>query len=952
MMFLLATALAGCASTKAGLGPVSKAAPPAINELTSLDVDVREKATDISIDVTTKPIYSVYRMSDPQRVLVDFNKAKIGGIEAMTEINNGLINVIATNQFKSRGQNVARIMIGFDKDAEFVVREEEKRLVLRVEHPAGFTPVVSDAKEASETVAAEAKAEEKTEEAPATAVEEPVVVATPVVEEPICKDGEPQLLTPYEGKKSKAKLRSVAVVPDGEGVALKLSARGHLAKGSYEVLRLCNPDRMVIDLYGVRNKTQRKTLKGDGEFVENVRLGSHKDKLRIVLDLKKYLPDFDLKMKKNRILVSLHQAASIPAETRVAAAEKEKLIEREAPVKESVRENLVAEPMVSVPVPSELKPIVETEETAKELAKIQGIDFKHRSKASTIEINIDKIPDYKLTEESKDQFVLEIPKADIPEHLEQSLDTSEFDSPVSLISSYVADKDTNTVKIVVQTRYETPNRISTNNGVLTWEFDRKADESLAEVPAGTGRISLNESGETIIEYQPGEAAGVSGALAPISEASKTATAAGQRISLELKNTDILDVLRLIADVSKLNIITSDNVRGTVTVRLLNVPWQQALDIILRSKGLGKERQGNIIRVAPLAVLQREREMRINQLKAQRELEPLSVRLIPVSYSEAKMLLPKVRDLLSNRGTVNFDERTNVIIVKDIDEVLAKAESLISKLDLQTPQVMIEAKIVEADVTNELGWGIQWGGYYTMSEQTGNPTGLAYPANFGIAGAQDYASHPGLPNANQPPNWVVNTPTTSSAAMGLGITLGNAQNTHNLTLRLTALESSGKIKIISSPRISTLDNKEATIEQGLRIPIMSLSVAGVPVSKMVNAKLRLKVTPHITADGSIIMKLNIMKEEPDFSRTNALGDPAIVNKQASTEVLVRTGETTVIGGIYTKKNTVKEFGVPFLKRIPVLGYLFKNKTQSNQKTELLIFVTPRIINRSQSSLVAD
>ncbi len=925
LLFVLAIWLTACASQSEGLSPDEQAAlQPSVNELTALNVSVQDGRTDLMIESVDKPIYSVFRMSDPQRLVVDFDNAVVKEIPSITEVNDGLLTLISTNQFKEGDKSVTRVMIGFAQDAEFSVSEQLNGVTLHLVHPEGY--------------AAEAVTEEPVIAEAAPVVEQSVIEEAPVVEpavQPVvpvaCNPDQPVIEMAYDGVISKGKLTSVTLTTKENGVQLKANVRGSVKDGSIEVMRLCEPDRIVVDLYGIKNGIKSRKVAGDGEYISGVRVGSHRDKLRLVLDLKRDLQELNIDTGKAGLILALDEV--VPQAVTVAKVEQTE----PAAIEEKLEVQTAKEEQAAT--------------VSEEGTKVVALDFKHRTTGSTIEIRTTGNTDYRLVETADDQVVLELPGALLPEQLEQSLDTSEFNGPVSLVSSYVADPESKLVKIVAQTRYASPNSVTVKDNVIRWNFE--ASQSMA-ASEGEGRIRLAENGETVIEYEPAESAGMQQTLAPVAGAATAAQPAGQRISLELKNTDILDVLRLIADVSKLNIITSDNVSGAVTVRLLNVPWQQALDIILRSKGLGKERQGNIIRVAPLDVLQREREMRINQMKAQRELEPLSVRLIPISYAEAGSLIPQIKDLLSNRGTVNFDQRTNVIIVKDIDEVLSKAESMVSKLDLQTPQVMIEAKIVEADITNEDAFGIQWGGFYQASEATGNPTGLAFPYNLGVTGSQNPSllSTPGVASTTSPPDWVVNTPTTTAPAAGLGFTFGSVRNAANLTLRLTAAASAGKIRIISSPRISTLDNTEATIEQGLRIPILSISISGVPVSKMILAKLQLTVTPHITADGSIIMKLNILKEEPDFSRTNSLGDPAIITKKAKTEVLVRTGETTVIGGIYTKKTTEKDIGVPLLYKIPILGWLFKSHTETEQKTELLIFVTPRIINRSQSSLVAD
>lgn len=922
LLFFLAASIVACASTKEVStidDAMSQMPVVETTKLTSIQVEKNEVKTAVELSGSARLDYNVFRLTDPQRVIVDLANCEIDSIESLQELNDGLITVITANQYnnsKNDNEPVTRVMIAFEREAEFVVSEENKTVILDFIHPQDM--ISANKKEDSPVVAEEvpepvAEQVEETEETP---------VVMDVKPEPVCAGDEPVKIVSYDGKTSKASLTSLSISSNGEAIDLNMKVKGKIRNGSYEILRLCNPDRIVVDLYGVKKVIKSRAIAGDGNVVEKVRFGKHASKLRMVLDLNQPVSEVALNTIKNGAVLALGKQTPVVAP--VAIVE---------PVVEEVKEAPVAEPVKEVAV-AENK---EEKATVNTSAKVVGLDFSHGPTSSTISLALQGSSDYKLIKNGEDQVVLELPNTTLTPALEQSLDTSEFDGPVTLISSYVADSEKKLVKVVAQTRYDSNSNVILEGNTLKWQFDRKgAQVALAN---NKGHIKLQSDGQTVIEYDPGETASMQTDLTGLKN-SGVAQSNSQRISLELKNTDILDVLRLIADVSKLNIIASDDVVGTVTVRLLNVPWQQALDIILRSKGLGKERKGNIIRVAPLDVLQTEQEYRLSQARARQELEPLHVRLMPISYSLAENLVEKVSDLLSARGTVNYDERTNVVIVKDIDEVLAKAESLVSKLDLQTPQVMIESKIVEADITQSVSYGIQWGGHFSMSGQTGNSTGVAFPNSVELSGAQ------GADN-----NYLVNLP-VAQAAGGIGLVLGNATDTAQLMFRISAMEIAGDIRILSAPKVSTLDNKEATIMQGLEVPVVSVSVYGIPVTKMVKANMELKVTPHITADGSIIMKLDVQKKEPDFSRTDIYGNPAIITKAAQTEVLVRTGETTVIGGIYTKKTVDSKLGIPYLSKIPVLGYLFKSKNHSVSRTELLIFVTPRIINRSQSSLATD
>ncbi len=407
---------------------------------------------------------------------------------------------------------------------------------------------------------------------------------------------------------------------------------------------------------------------------------------------------------------------------------------------------------------------------------------------------------------------------------------------------------------------------------------------------------------------------------------------------------------MIAEVSKKNIIVADDVKGTVTIRLRNVPWDQALDLILRSKGLGKEVEGNIIRIAPLDKLQAEREAAAKAQEALEIAQPLVVRILPVNYALASEVAPKVRDLLSKRGSLTVDARTNTLIVKDVADVIARAQALIRSLDTQTPQVLISSRIVETSTNFSRELGIQWGGNFTASQASGNATGLAFPNNIGGAGAV-----PGNVGAGgaipAQPNWAVSFPAGVGESSGgaVGFNFGSAGGAAQLNLRLSALETKGLLKTVSAPRVTTLDNREAVIGQGVSIPFSQVSAAGVN-TVFVEAKLELRVTPHVTSDGSILMKIRASNNQPSENIRGANGQPAITKREAETEVLVKDGDTTVIGGIYTRRTSESVAQIPLLGDIPVLGWFFKSRAASDERTELLIFISPTIVNR-EAALVA-
>ncbi len=404
---------------------------------------------------------------------------------------------------------------------------------------------------------------------------------------------------------------------------------------------------------------------------------------------------------------------------------------------------------------------------------------------------------------------------------------------------------------------------------------------------------------------------------------------GRRISLDFNDVPISDVLRLIAEVSDLNLIAGDEVKGSVTIRLVDVPWDQALDVVLLTKGLGFVRVGNILRVAPADIIAAEEELRLQERRNKEKLEDLMVKLLPVNYASVKDMQKLAKRLLSSRGTVNIDERTNTLILKDIASVIDETVALVKAVDTETPQVMIEAKIVEANLNFSRELGSTWGiGTQPFVDAF---SGTALRSDLGTSDFRFHGSN-GVAFSNP----ITSTPT---ALADLGAFLLDEKLDLNLQLR--AAESMGEGKVISSPRIVTLDNGLATIEQGVSIPFQTFE-GGDAKLEFIDAVLSLKVRPHITSDRSIIMEIEVTRNAPDDSVPTPTGSPAIAKAEAKTETLVKDGQTLVIGGIYTINKSERESRVPYLHRLPIIGTAFRSKELTDIRKELLIFVTPRII----------
>jgi type IV pilus assembly protein PilQ len=404
------------------------------------------------------------------------------------------------------------------------------------------------------------------------------------------------------------------------------------------------------------------------------------------------------------------------------------------------------------------------------------------------------------------------------------------------------------------------------------------------------------------------------------------TFVGEPIDLKVTNADVTEVLRTFAQISGLNIVVQPGVTGTVTAELENVPWDQAFYEVLKINGLNYELNGNVMRIAPNSVLKVEASER-QALAAARALAiPLKTILKRLSYANAGYVAALLRNgqagLLSSRGSVIVDDRTNTLIIKELPSYLDTVVAVINELDTPEPQVIIEARIIETTKQFSRNLGVTWGFNAISDAAHGNTTGLVFPNNGTLTG-----------NVGLPPN------ATNGA---IGLTLGNVLNTFTLDLTLAAAESEGLINILSAPKVATLNNQQASIQSGVQIPVQTVANGTVSV-QYINATLRLDVTPQITAEGTVLMDITISKRQPQLAflvpgSTNA----PIATKDAHTRLVVRDGGTAVIGGIYQITSNNSENRVPGLGRIPIIGNLFKNKAQSEENDELLIFITPRVI----------
>ncbi|HKN33573.1 MAG TPA: type IV pilus secretin PilQ [Terriglobales bacterium] len=418
---------------------------------------------------------------------------------------------------------------------------------------------------------------------------------------------------------------------------------------------------------------------------------------------------------------------------------------------------------------------------------------------------------------------------------------------------------------------------------------------------------------------------------------------GEPISVNLKDVDLKDFFRLVHEISGLNVVLDPNVKGTLTIVLDDVPWDQALDIVLKNNDLSRQLEGNVLRIATVETLKKEAESR----RAQVEAEALAVEKVSVtrflSYAHAKDVVPTVKNFLSQRGDVIADERTNALIIQDIPNVIPPIDRLLQQLDRKTQEVEIEARVVAAtrsfarDIGTQLGLG--WGNAATAvggaSSAGTSPVGVfGLQPNYTVVGT----AAPGGSSLTQIPLFS-NLPVTSPTS---GFSFLNFSRKYQIDAILTMAESRGLLKILSRPRVVTQNNIQALVRQGVRVPIVTQAqLGGPPTVTYVDAFLRLTVTPQITSENTIFLNVDVENTTPDFGRT-VQGNPTLITQQATTQVLVTDGGTVVIGGVIQTQNSVNVSQVPLLGNIPALGNLFKRRSVSTSNQELIFFITPRII----------
>ncbi|MBH3406560.1 type IV pilus secretin PilQ family protein [Pseudomonas glycinae] len=626
-----------------------------------------------------------------------------------------------------------------------------------------------------------------------------------------------------------------------------------------------SPARIALDLPGVASQLASKTRDLGSGNARTATVVEANNRTRLIISLTQLAP-YDTRVEGNTVFVVVGQGSKIAAPRTAARAP------RAAPAAAPVRT------------------------FAPTARAIRGVDFQ-RGTAGEGNVVIDLsdpaiAPDI---QEHDGKIILNFARTQLPEPLRVRLDVKDFATPVQFVNAGVSgDRATITVEpsgTFDYSTYQTDNKLTVSIRPLTVDDLQKRNAD---------RNSYN----------------------------------GEKLSLNFQDIDVRSVLQLIADFTNLNLVASDTVQGGITLRLQNVPWDQALDLVLKTKGLDKRKVGNVLLVAPADEIAARERQELESQKQIAELAPLRRELLQVNYAKAADIAKLFQSVTSaeakvdERGSITVDERTNNIIAYQTQDRLDELRRIVAQLDIPVRQVMIEARIVEANVDYDKSLGVRWGGSI-QNKGNWNTSGVSN-------GSSTTIGTPGSTSTNSP--FVDMGTVNNTSGIGIAFITDNVL----LDLELTAMEKTGNGEIVSQPKVVTSDKETAKILKGTEIPYQEASSSGATSVSFKEASLSLEVTPQITPDNRIIMEVKVTKDEPDY--LNKVQDvPPIKKNEVNAKVLVNDGETIVIGGVFSNTQSKVVDKVPFLGDVPYLGRLFRRDVVSEKKSELLVFLTPRIMN---------
>jgi type IV pilus assembly protein PilQ len=901
LIFVL-LALSGCSSkneTSAEKPDVSVTAEEASRKnIVSVSSELKSGFVNINIVGDSELIYSAVKEKEPEAVVLYFPDTFINDELNSRDYATGPLKDIEFRQ----DENDAKIRLFTEADLPYEVKKEGYNLIVQIESDSAAAPSQESAGQKEQTETKEVQTQKS----------------------------QPQI-------KEASKFEDIEVVEEDGYLRIKILADGEIKK--YNSFTLNNPPRIVFDLVNISSpykKVQKLDL--NNKWAKSLRHYDNSSRLRLVIDSRsQWLNNY-----------GSHEASD-GLEILIGKRDEKNILKAENE-------------------PEKYEDAASVKKVSGKKASLKALDFSALEDGrSKIIIETTEKIEYKAEKPEADKLAIKLFNTVIPDYHQRPIITTRFDSAVNRILPVYKDSvNKNDSLVYIDLRENVAFKINSElDNIIEIEFE----PSLKPSPEGGEEFAAPEWKKILTDNttvadkktqnietskQDGkddlDTQSESLEIADLSKDSKDPLIdydkgeySGQPITLDFYETDIKNVFRIIQHVSGLNFAIDKDVAGKVTMTLKQpVPWDQVLDLVLKMNSLGMQKEGSIVRIAQLSTLQAEEQRKKDMLKAKQESEqqekvlaPLFTEYLLINYSDAQSeILPHLQKVLSERGSLSVDKRNNQIILTDTAENISKCKEIISRIDKITPQVVIEARIVEANTNFSKEIGTEWGAYTTNQDTATN--GRPNPAVVGTNPAQAAGNW----------NWGYNVAmNTAQETASLGVNFAQLKGLGViLNAKLNAMETQRKGKIISAPKVVTLDNKKATIKQGYEYPYTTLE-DGETTTEFKQIDLQLDVTPHVTADNKISMKVNIDKNDVYVDTPDG---PALTTKNVQTELLVNDGDTIVIGGIIQQTEIDAENSFPWLSKIPVLGWLFKSKEETKSKQELLIFLTPRIVELEQGN----
>jgi type IV pilus assembly protein PilQ len=899
----LMVGFAGCASNKA-----ADVQQTGDKRITGITTRVSDDQVIVTIDGNQPLTYTAIKQVFPMGVLFHFPETALDQVTAVTTPPpNDIVGSVKATELVEDKSTTSRIFIAMKTDAPYDLKPQDS--ALQISFPK--------------------------------AADRAAAVPAPITEKPLAQKTAPPAPQSIKNLPSAKRLKTVTATALKNNVVINVKADGVIR--NYKSFTLNNKQpRIVIDMLGLKSPfkgEQRQAVKSP--YLKQIRHFGHSDKVRLVLDVpKSSLAKFSATPADSGLLIQVGDVSAAATQS--------------APVAQSEP----AKPVVAQQPPPE-KPATATSAPAPVSGKaawVNRIDFSSKEDGkSALIIGTTAPVKYDLQKAGPKRLQLKLFNARLPEYRKRALITTRFESAVDRVTPVQTAAMKGDSLFTIELREAVPYSVDQQGKTLQVNF---AASSIPPKPYEDANLPewkkvLAEA--PVTSAKKAETGGMSAAAAPPLE-KKAPTAAqaqsaeerleallpekkftGEKIALEFFDTDIQNVFRILREISGKNFAIDKNVTGKVTLSLEEpAPWDQILDLVLRMNQLGQIRDGDIIRIATLSTLAQEEKLRQDQLKAAqqaqeqaRALEPLFTEYIPISYSNASTeVLPHIQAIVTDgRGKAEVDTRNNQVIITDTAVKIKQAKQIAEKIDTVTPQVVIEARIVEANTNFSREIGFDWG-EVTLGQ-------------FDIPYTSSWEAGPTVFTANNIPD-TLSAENSASLAFSLFKTSGTPFSIVDATLAASEVE--GKTNILSSPKIVTLDNKKAKIKQGFEVPYLERDSSGNATIRFKNVDLLLEVTPTVTPDSRITMTIFVTKN--DLVDPSAEQEPALSTNEAETEILVDDGDTVVIGGILKSTLNWAERGIPGLRRTGVLGWLFKYQTETDRKNELLIFLTPRIVQLEQ------